>query len=208
MFLYTKEQQAMLAGLQVMLQDFFGNADPGHGFDHAERVAARSKHIAGQEQARSVWLCELAGLLHDVGRVPEHLGKAQGRAHHELSYELLQEWFRTDQIFLTLTTEEKLELLYTVRYHGNDEANQYDTAWILRDADKLDMLGQVGVDRTIASHPGDLDAQNFSLRLRFQAAYYIHTATAKKIIEDEKLFEPIIRYQREILRQKIKPVSL
>lgn len=208
MIVYTKDQQALLAGLQPMLRGFFVNADPGHDFDHAERVAARARHIAEQEGALSVWLCELAGLLHDVGRVPEHLGKAEGKTHHELSYELLQEWFRINPIFLSLTVEEKLELLYAIRYHGNDEANEYDTAWILRDADKLDMLGEVGIQRTLAAHPGDLDAQNFSLRLRFQAAYYMHTATAKKIIEDEDLFEPIMRYQREILRQKIKPVSL
>lgn len=180
---------------------------PAHGFDHVMRVTVWAKRIAQEEQATHPALCELAGLLHDIGRVPEHFEGKKG-GHHFLSYDLLRQWFREDTAFDVLSDDEKKELLYAVRYHWNDQANDYDTAWILRDADKLDAFGEIGLDR-LKEHYGDGERRMLQeLRFLFQMHHDFRTDTAKKIFEDEDLFAPLLNYNAEKMREAIEPIEL
>src|SRR3989344_1501807 len=93
---YTKDQKMFVAAVKKKVQVFFAKYPaPGHEFGHAVRVAAWSRRIALAEHARHPVLCEVAGLFHDIGRVPEHFKKkGKEKTHHEWSYQLLRDWFR------------------------------------------------------------------------------------------------------------------
>ncbi len=205
----AEQEHHLIAAVRERVTAFFGEFPaPAHGIEHVARVATYAKRIAHSEGAASPFLCELAGLLHDIGRVPEHFEKKSG-GHHELSYQLLQEWFREGFLDNDLTEEEKKELLYAVRYHWNNVADDYESAWILRDADKLDSFGTIGIERMEEFFGTDNhEGINQNLRNVFDMHYWVRTAAAKKIMEEDELMEPIEAYYKEFLAKKISPISL
>ncbi len=133
--------------VEKLFQDF---PVPAHGIDHVRRVTEWAVQIAKKE-GQDEFLAELAAILHDVGRVPERkiAGEEEILMHQELSYLLAKEWFEKEKEFDVLTSREKEEILYAARYHWDDEAEKFRLANILRDADKLDLLGEIGVKRAI-----------------------------------------------------------
>lgn len=179
---------------------------PGHGSDHAARVANWALEIAKAEK-KNIFLCEIAGWLHDVGRVPEHEGDGS-KSHHEFSYEVCQDWFRNDLEFKKLTRREKLILLYSIRYHWNNAADKYAEAIILRDADKMDLFGKIGIKRTEEFFNYDQKKINLSIHFRANDAFWIRTKTARKFFDKNKMFDPIYKYELKKLKSKIKPVEL
>ncbi|MBI2436189.1 MAG: HD domain-containing protein [Candidatus Magasanikbacteria bacterium] len=181
---------------------------PGHGIDHTTRVVNWVKIIAKGEKAKNPFLCELSAWFHDIGRTIEDNPGETSRKHHELSYQMLRKWFTIDQLLVQLTKLEKLELLYTVRYHWNNEANKYDTAWILRDADKMDGFGAVGLRRAKEVFAGNEDGWNQNFRNQVDCFVSVRTKTAKRLIEKNKMMEPIEREYKKFLRSKIERVEL
>lgn len=179
---------------------------PAHGFDHSLRVAEKCREIAFDEGTENVFISELAGLLHDIGRVPEFFTPGNTKSHHELSYELLQKWFREDPEFNFLTLAQKKELLYAVRYHWSNAADDYESAWILRDADKIDLLESIGLQRTLDFHKEE-KMQELDIRLKYDSYYWLHTETAKKIVKEGGLMEVIDEYYRKYLLSKIDKIS-
>ncbi len=190
---------------------FATRPDKVHGFDHAERVAAHAAHIASEE-GEDVLMATLAGWLHDIGRAieerPEDFSSYDSsKTHHELSYELLRDWFREDERFSILTDEQKLELLYAVRNHWNDEANEYMSAVILRDADKLDALGDRGLQRSKDFFP-DKKKRRTDMRMRYHMAYFLKTTAARSLLDENHLLDPINGYMREELKSGVLSVEL
>lgn len=207
--MYTSEQQAFLEYVTQKVKSLFAEFPaPGHDFLHASNVGGYAKEVATKENARTVFLCELAGILHDIGRAPEHHNPSNTLRHHELSYNMLREWFREDSRFDFLTREEKLELLYVVRYHWNDAADEYDTAWILRDADKLDLLGLHGMERSKIFRGDDKKAFGLDCRLAYCSWYWIRSTAARKIAEDKNFMKEMDHAIIEDLKTKIEPVEL
>jgi HD superfamily phosphodiesterase len=209
MISYSEEQKKLLRHVRQKVDALFAEYPvTAHGMEHVARVAVHAKDIAITEQARSVFLCELAGYLHDIGRVPEHYDATKkGERHHALSYEMLREWFREDTAFDILSEEEKLELLYAVKYHWNDAADQYDTAIILRDADKLDALGSFGVERSVAFYGTDKELE-MGLRLCYAMIPWLRTDAAKARAKQMDAFEPLAKESRRLLAAQIEPVTL
>ncbi|PJC52611.1 MAG: hypothetical protein CO030_01910 [Candidatus Magasanikbacteria bacterium CG_4_9_14_0_2_um_filter_42_11] len=210
---FSKEEQQKLEAVQSKVQELFATrTDKVHGFDHAERVAGYAALIASQEGS-DVLMATLAGWLHDIGRaVEEHPEDFPTfdtkKTHHELSYELLQKWFREDEQFSILTDEEKIELLYDLRYHWNDEADDYASAYMLRDADKIDGLGDIGLQRHHAHTKGNLKKAYMALRLRYEWLYHFKTDTAKRINEDLDLIRPFQEERTRLLKKEITSVEL
>lgn len=197
------------AGKEKVFELFEKYPVRGHNFDHAERVADYAVKIAEGEGFQEVYLCELAGFLHDIGRAAEHHTSDKRKlSHHELSYELLRSWFNEDKRFKALDKEEKRALLYAVRYHWNNAADDYELAWILRDADKLDLFGERGIQRITEYRGGDLDKIKQDLRFEYDCFYWIRTQTAKSIIKDENLMQSIDAFYKNFLKNQIKPVVL
>lgn len=203
--MYSKIQQKVIARVRERVKDLFrGHPVPAHNLNHVSRVRDWAVKIATAEGA-NVFLCELAAWLHDIGRVEE---KERREPHHEVSYEMCREWFRAEEIFNLMTAEEKLIVLYAVRYHWNDMANKYDVAWILRDADKLDGFGIVGVKRWHEACSGDFRIMNAELRFTINNFFNIKTKTAKRAIEEKNLLEPIRKLNEKSLLEHIFDVEL
>ncbi|PIT87747.1 MAG: hypothetical protein COU31_01220 [Candidatus Magasanikbacteria bacterium CG10_big_fil_rev_8_21_14_0_10_40_10] len=85
--------------------------DEVHGFDHAQRVADMALQIATEEGGDTV-MASLAGWLHDIGRAIEERPKDfpqydSSKTHHELSYDMLRDWFREDAGFSQLSEDQK-----------------------------------------------------------------------------------------------------
>src|SRR3989338_4915450 len=206
---YTIEQAEFLHYTQEKLGKIYDTHPvPAHSYDHVARVARWAREIATGEKARSVFLCELAGWLHDIGHTRMQSGELGERNHHELSYETLKELFYDDIRFVILTEAEKRELLYAVRYHWNNFADDYDTAWILRDADKLDLFGDIGVRRSLEFRGSDSKKLNLDMRLKYDSYYWIRTKTARTIVENEKLMKPVDEFYAEMLREKVEVITL
>lgn len=207
--IYTKNQQMILKYVQNKVIGLFAqNPVPGHGIDHTTRVVNWAKLIVPKEKAKNPFLCELSAWFHDIGRAIEHNPGETSRQHHELSYSMLREWFKEDTILGKLSKSDKLELLYSVRYHWNNQANKYDTAWILRDADKMDGFGKVGLKRAKEVFKDNENGWNQNFRNQFDSFMHVQTKTAQKIIKQKKLMEPIEREYRKFLRSKIEKVEL
>lgn len=123
----------------------YPQADAVHGFDHVLRVYHLAEKIGAAEGA-DLEIVRAAALLHDVqGSNPN--GGERGN-HHEASAE---------EAARILTTEgwsaERIarvqECIRAHRYRGNQHPRSLE-AQVLFDADKLDVLGAIGVARTIA----------------------------------------------------------
>lgn len=207
--MYTETEQKILEHTIHKVQELFTKYPvPAHSFDHAETVAKFARQIAVQEKARSIFLCELAGYLHDIGHASEKYGLGyEKNTHHELSYYLLSDWFKDDEIFSELTAEQKKELLYSVRNHWNNCADTYDTAWILRDADKLHLFGEKGLARQLEYNAPDEKKISLSLRFAFESYYWFKTKTARQIIAENNMMAPVEKYYEEFLKERIKEVD-
>ncbi len=206
---YTKQQKQLITYSRQKVESAFAQRPSrAHGIDHVGRVARWAREIARAEKARSVFICELAAWFHDIGRAFEKKLDANDNKHTELSYQVLREWFRDDRRFDILTRAQKLELLYCARYHWNDEANKYDTAWILRDSDKLDCYGGIGVKRLRAAFGYGTEEWNLAMRCMFAMSLRFHSKTARRILKTHNLLAPMERELRGFLKKKIMAVKL
>jgi uncharacterized protein len=125
---------------------WYPQTDNVHDFGHIERVYALSERLALEEGA-DLEIVHAAALLHDVeGSTP---GKAERKDHHLSSAEFAEKILATEG-----WAQERIQAVqHCIRAHrfrGDDEAPQTIEAKVLFDADKLDVLGAVGVARTIA----------------------------------------------------------
>ncbi len=121
-------------------------SDSVHGFDHVERVYHMALKI-GKAEGADLEIIKAAALLHDVeGSAP---GKKERANHHEYSAEfaatlLRKEGWGEERIAAVL------HCIRAHRYRSGEEAPASLEAKCLFDADKLDVLGAIGVARTIA----------------------------------------------------------
>lgn len=214
--MYSKTEQKILEHTIGKVKELFDTYPvPAHSFPHAQAVGEYAKTIATRENAHSVFMCELAGYLHDIGRVPESydLGYVTDpidqneKGHHELSYLLFKDWLQEDEILRDgLTPAQKNELLYSIRNHWNNFADRYDTAWILRDADKLDLFGERGLARQLEHNAPDETRISRSIRYSFDNYFWLRTKTAKQIVSEPGMIEVLTNYYADFLRAQIKDV--
>ena len=120
--------------------------DAVHGFDHIERVTTMALRL-GKAEGADLEIIRAAALLHDAqGSTPGGAGRGD---HHEASARfarqiLENEGWQTDRI------EAVLHCVRAHRYRAGLEQPHTIEAKCVFDADKLDVLGAVGVARTIA----------------------------------------------------------
>ncbi|MBI4993163.1 MAG: HD domain-containing protein [Candidatus Magasanikbacteria bacterium] len=208
-FICNEAQQKLLDHVKLRVKQLFAKTPvPAHGFDHICRVVAWVRQIARGEKAKHPFLCELAGWLHDIGRTKEKVLSGSNHEHHELSYQMLLEWFKNDREFDLLIRAEKIELLYAVRYHWNCTARKYDTAWILRDADKLDGFGAAGVKRAREAFGRNEEAYNQNFRYQYSNYLQLETKYAILLTKRRKLLEPLEQAHNQYLLSKIEPIKL
>lgn len=121
------------------------DADPVHDFEHVMRVYAMAERLAREEGADQE-IVQAAALLHDAeGSAP---GSEMRASHHHSSAEfaeqvLLQEGWTGQRIAAVQ------HCILAHRFRGDGVTPQTIEAKIIFDADKLDVLGAIGVARVI-----------------------------------------------------------
>ena len=125
---------------------WYQNADAVHDFDHVLRVYRMAERLA-QTEGADLEIVRAAALLHDAeGTTPA----AEVRAdHHHASAEfaavvLRSEGWEAERIAAVQ------HCIRAHRYRDDSEPPNTPEAKVLYDADKLDVLGAIGVARVIA----------------------------------------------------------
>jgi uncharacterized protein len=129
-------------------RDWYPNSDPVHGFDHILRVYRMAERLATEEGA-DLEIVRAAVLLHDAQGSQTEGGEKGREDHHQASSEFAREILEDEG-----WSQDKIaavqHCIRAHRFRDNTEQPGSLEAKILFDADKLDVIGAVGVARTIA----------------------------------------------------------
>ena len=143
--------------------------DLAHGWDHVNRVYHLALHIAEQEGADQT-ITGLAALMHDLGRAAPH---DDDRHHADLSIIYAEEIMQRYH----LPIEKQEAVKHAIIAHSFSKGVEAQTleARVVRDADRLDALGAIGIMRwaitgiqrqdahTLPYHPEDPFAEQHLL---------------------------------------------
>ena len=121
---------------RAYVKNIYDEFDASHDFQHIERVLATARTIAETEPTANLKIVELAVLLHDVS-------DAKYAACNDDTQRILAQ--------LSLTDEERKQIAQTiaaVSYRGGHELPATTIEMkIVRDADRLDAIGAIGIAR-------------------------------------------------------------
>jgi len=127
---------------------WYPNHDPVHGFDHVLRVYQLAERFALAEGA-DLEIVRAAALLHDAEGSATHGGDEGRKNHHHDSAEFARQVLEADG-WDESRIEAVLHCIRAHRYRDRSEPPQTTEAKVIFDADKLDVLGAIGVVRTVA----------------------------------------------------------
>lgn len=124
---------------------WYPQVDPVHGFDHIERVYRMAEKLALIEGA-DLEIVRAAALLHDAQGSDPNSGERHN--HHEASAHFAEQILQAEG-----WSEERIQAVqHCIRAHrfrgAKEDEPQTIEAKVLFDADKLDVIGAVGVMRT------------------------------------------------------------
>lgn len=129
-------------------RNWYPENDPVHGFDHVIRVYEMAERLARSTGA-DLEIVSAAALLHDAEGSATEGGDAGRVDHHHASAAFARRVLEAEG-----WAEERIEaVLHCIRAHrfrDNTEPPATQEAKVLFDADKLDVLGAIGVVRVIA----------------------------------------------------------
>lgn len=118
--------------------------DRSHGYDHAIRVRNWAIKIAKTEHYSDLDLIETVALLHDIGFSKTKRWEEHAKVGAVMAVKFLRQ--------NNLLTPSKTQLVEKVIInHSNSVKTSIKPLRILRDADMLDMVGAMGIVRTIIS---------------------------------------------------------
>ena len=194
---------------------WYTDSDAVHDFDHVLRVYRMAERLAEAEGA-NMDIVRAAALLHDAeGATPGHESRAD---HHHASAEFAAQVLASEGWDAARIAKVQ-HCIRAHRYRGTEKPETIE-AKILFDADKLDVLGAIGVARvigyaTLAGTPWYFPPSSQFLETgkeiegEAHSAYHehlfklrkvrdrMHTAAAKKIAEErlkylDEFFERLI----------------
>lgn len=129
-------------------RSWYPQTDPVHGFDHILRVYHMVEKLAISEGA-DLEIVRAAALLHDAEGSQTSGGETGRLNHHQASAEFARQVLEAEG-----WPQDKIaavqHCIRAHRFRDNSESPQTLEAQILFDADKLDVIGAIGVARTIA----------------------------------------------------------
>jgi len=124
-----------------------GNPLRSHGPDHHLRVYRRALALAKQSNiSYDDDILAAAALLHDMAAYyPEQTGDDYHEFDHKIAAQVLAD--------VAFPAEKAAAVLYAIAHHGSDakykSRDEPAEVTLLRDADKLDAFGPIGVSRII-----------------------------------------------------------
>jgi len=134
------ESQVLSKAYEEMQQRYVGFDDLAHDWEHIERVYRLAVYIAEQENA-DIFIVGMAALMHDIG----HLSTDTSLHHADLSMSMASELLLTYDV--SAATREAI--LHAIEAHSFSLGIEPRTleAQVVRDADRLDALGAIGILR-------------------------------------------------------------
>jgi len=122
-------------------QRFTGIDDLAHGWEHVGRVYTLALSLAEREQGNR-FIVGMAALLHDLGRTASH---TETKHHADLSVSLATVLMQEHNV----PQEQQDAILHAIIAHSFSRGVEPQTleARIVRDADRLDGLGAIGILR-------------------------------------------------------------
>ena len=137
----TTDESQLLSDVYAEAHERFSLLnDLAHGWEHVQRVYRLALHIAQQEGA-DPFIVGVAALLHDLGRLTHD----ETRHHADLSVIHARDLLTRYQV----PPDKQEAILHAIDAHSFSKGLQPRTleARIVRDADRLDSLGAIGVLR-------------------------------------------------------------
>lgn len=137
----TTVHTQMLADIYREVQQRFSTFDdPAHGWEHVRRVYDLALRIADEEGADRL-IVGSAALLHDIGRLINRKGTPHALLSVEESRGILKQY--------PLEAEQVEAILHAIVAHSFSQGIEPRTleARVVRDADRLDGLGALGILR-------------------------------------------------------------
>lgn len=136
----------ILADISREVQQRFATLDdPAHGWEHVQRVYRLALQIAKEEGA-DTFIVGVAALLHDLGRAaPTQKADASSHHHADLSVDMAREMLSAYRI----SSETQKAICHAIVAHSFSRGIEPLTleARVVRDADRLDGLGAIGILR-------------------------------------------------------------
>ena len=138
----AQSEQEVLANIYTEIEKrFAGIDDPAHGWEHVSRVYTLAQHIARQEGA-NLLVVSIAALMHDLGRTVQNNSI---KHHADLSAALAKELLAPYHV----PTDVQEAVVHAILAHSFSRGIAPRTleARVVRDADRLDGLGAIGILR-------------------------------------------------------------
>ena len=172
-----------LEAIREEVKEFMTGLPPTHDWMHVERVLQNALHIAKAEGA-DLEIVELAAILHDIARNKDAADVEGGTCCHaiegaKMAEEILKRYNYPD--------DKIKKICHCVRAHRfrDETAPETIEAKVIYDADKLDVLGAIGVSRAY-SYAGE----------HKQRLYSDFNATPKFTkICDHSTHTPVVEFQ-------------
>ena len=136
----TGEAQVLSKVYEEIRQRYIGFYDIAHGWEHIQRVYKLAFYIAERESA-DFFIVGMAALMHDMG----HLSTDKTQHHADLSLSMAGELL----IAYNVPTDRQEAILHAIAAHSFSLGIEPRTleAKVVRDADRLDSLGAIGILR-------------------------------------------------------------
>jgi len=137
----TRPQTELLTTLYEETQQRFADFDdPAHGWEHVRRVYQLARRI-GEEEGADLVIVSTAALLHDIGRLVPRKGIPHAFLSVAEARTLLQKY--------DLSQEQVEAILHAIEAHSFSQGIEPRTleAHVVRDADRIDSLGAIGILR-------------------------------------------------------------
>lgn len=117
-----------------------------HDMEHVMRVYKQCLHLAKFEDNVDIHVLKTAAILHDIARAQEDNDPSRTIDHASLGAKMSEEILRR----LDYSKDQINQITHCIRSHRFRESESPETveAKILFDADKLDVLGPVGIARS------------------------------------------------------------
>ena len=147
----TSDQQTV-DRLRAVVADDFGTALVAHDLSHLDRVARTAREIAGEENPTDTVTPQLVAYVHDYHRVAEHAAATSGvtsRSDPDHVWPLIERALRVAEVPEHLLPEIDAAVRFNEKslMKGDTLDGASRTAAIVRDADKLDAVGAIGIAR-------------------------------------------------------------
>lgn len=126
------------------IRSHFPDDGSGHGFDHIMRVHRLALAIAGEEKA-DLFVVSVAALLHDVG---DYKLTGDGKENHRQAVADMTEGLSLSAFQI----EQVTQIVERVSFKGNGTCDEQISpeGQCVRDADRLDAMGAIGIARAFA----------------------------------------------------------